>query len=316
LSNYSKNHKFSYMQVGAFHLGMLLLFMVLSVLITSCSKKVEEKDKESTNSTKIKIQRVRTAGSGEILNNPFNVLLLGSDSRNESIEGRSDSIMIIHVNPQEHSAFLISFPRDSRVSIPGHGTNKINAAMSYGGPSLTAKTIENLTGIKIDYIATTTFFGFTRMINNLGGVQITLEDSIKDPWAGANLKAGGQTLTGEQALAFSRSRHIPNGDFARASHQQDVVVAVFDQEREKQQPQDILKLINIFMNDCETNLTYPEIFRFINIAFNIKPENVTKKVLKGNTGTVGGASYVILNQKDLNKTFQSIKASDEEGSDE
>lgn len=313
---YGKKHKFLNSQVIAFNLGMLLLFMALSVFLTSCSKKVEEKDKEDTNSTKIKIQRVRTANSGEILKNPFNVLLLGSDSRNESIEGRSDSIIIIHVNPQEHSAFLISFPRDSRVNIPGHGTNKLNAAMSYGGPSLTAKTIENLTGIKIDYIATTTFLGFSRMINNLGGVQITLDNSIKDPWAGANLKAGEQIITGEQALAFSRARHIPNGDFARAGHQQDVVVAVFEQEHEKQQPQDILKLINIFMNDCETNLTYPEIFRLVNIAFNIKPENVSKKVLEGNTSTVGGASYVILDQKDLKETFQDIKATDQEGLDE
>jgi len=313
---YDKKHKFKNSQIFVFISGILLLFIALSVLLTSCSKKVKEEDREGTDSAEIKIQRVRTANSSGILKNPFNVLLLGSDSRNESIEGRSDSIMIIHVNPQEHSAFIISFPRDSKVSIPGHGTNKINAAMSYGGPSLTAKTIENLTGIKIDYIATTTFLGFARMINNLGGVHITLEESIKDPWAGANLKAGSQILTGEQALAFSRARHIPNGDFARAGHQQDVVAAVFEQERAKQQPQDILKLINIFMNDCETNLTYPEIFRLISIAFNIDPQKVNKKVLEGSTGTVGGASYVILDQKDLIDTFRGIEYSDEEGLNE
>lgn len=295
---YSKKHT----RWGPFLLTALLLFSAPLILF-GCSKKQPEKKPVP----KITIHRVREASLNAPAKEPFNILLLGSDSRTASIEGRSDAIILIHIDPRGQSAYAISIPRDSRVTIPGHGKNKINAAMSYGGPKLAVKTIENLGNIKIQYYAVTTFLGFANMIDRLGGVQITLEKSINDPWSGADLQAGSQKLTGNQALAFCRSRHIPEGDFARAAHQQDLIMAVFEQERTKQQPQDLLELITILMNDCEVNLTYREMFGLVRASINIQPDNIFRQVLPGNTATIGGTSYVILDNDEMQNAFNKIR---------
>lgn len=287
-----------------FCLATAVLLVSLPLITSSCSTSPAKK---KVNAPKIRIRRVRQAAWTGKPDEPLNVLLLGSDSRTESTEGRSDSIMLVHLDPKGKSSFAVSFPRDSKVTIPGHGTNKINAAMFYGGTKLTVKTIENLTGIKIDYYAVTTFIGFARIINNLGGVQITLDQPLKDTWAGADFAAGSQKFTGEDALAFCRARHIAQGDFTRAAHQQDLALAVFEQERQKKEPQDLLKLINIIMNDCDTNLSYTEIFRLAKAAMQVQPDRISGLVLPGGTATVGGTSYVILDQSELEKTFQKIK---------
>src|SRR5207249_5181013 len=105
---------------------------------------------------------------------PMFILSLGSDARpGQPPEAeRSDSIHIIGINPAKHRASILGFPRDSWVSIPGHGTNKINAALVEGGPLLTVQTIEQLTGIHIDYYLLTSFSGFTNMVNAIGGVTV------------------------------------------------------------------------------------------------------------------------------------------------
>ena len=287
---------FGYVLVAA------LLILPQTTLLSCSSKPVKKKTPD-----RIKIHRLREVSSTEMSSGPLNILLLGSDSRTESTTGLSDAIILVHINPKDKSAFLISFPRDSRVPVPGHKTDKINSAMFLGGPALTAKTIEDLTGIKIQYFAVTTFKGFTRMINNLGGVQITLEKSIRDRFAGANLGAGPQKLAGDQALAFCRSRHIPDGDFARAGHQQDLALAVFEQERPRMQPQDLFRLLNIFINDCETNLSYKEAFQLAMLISKVNPDKIKRVVLPGKVANIGGGSYVLLDENELKRIFAGIK---------
>ncbi len=291
-------------------LGALALVLFLASLLAffSCAKKPAQKaSKEKKTESRITINRVGEVTFSSTAPGPINILLLGSDSRTESIAGRSDAIMIVHINPQKKSAKLVSFPRDSRVPIPGRGTGKINSAMTYGGPNLTVQTIEQLTGIEIHYYAVTTFAGFTRIINGLGGVQIDIDAPIHDRWAGANLQAGPQRLDSSQALAFCRSRHIPGADFARAGHQQDLLVAAFEQEKQGTDAQKLLRLANLIINDCETSLSFREMFELARLVVQIEPQAVEKTVLPGTTANVGGASYVILNQGRLNQIFNAIK---------
>ncbi len=138
-------------------------------------------------------------------------------------------------------------------------------------------------------------------------MQITIEKPIRDRFAGANLGAGPQKLTGDQALAFCRSRHIPNGDFARAGHQQDLALAVLEQERPRMQPLDLFRLLNIFTNDCETNLSYKEAFQLGMLISKVERDKIKKIVLPGNVANIGGGSYVILDENELKKVFDGIK---------
>ena len=106
-----------------------------------------------------------------LLNKPMNFLLLGSDSRGQD-RGRSDVMMLVHSDPDRAKLYLISLPRDLWVPIPGHGTDKINAAYAYGGAPLAVQTVENLLKVRIDNVALTDFTGFFRLIDDLGGVTV------------------------------------------------------------------------------------------------------------------------------------------------
>jgi LCP family protein required for cell wall assembly len=139
----------------------------------------------------------------------------------------SDSLMLLHMGTGR--AVLISIPRDSYVPIPGHGYNKINAALSFGGPSLLATTVENVTGLHINHYMGIGFGGLVSVVNQVGGVNICLPTALHDPDSGVNLKAGCQTLNGTQALAFARDRHsFANEDLQRMQDQRAFLKALLD----------------------------------------------------------------------------------------
>ena len=156
-----------------------------------------------------------------------NILVLGTDSRTSASdpsqwqEGaqRTDAIMIVQVSGDRKTVSVMSIPRDSWVEIPGHGQGKINAAYSYGGPSLTIHAVENLTGIHIDHFAVANFESFVALTDEIGGVRVNLKTPQR--LAGKELGAGAQVLDGQQALAYTRERSsLPNGDFDRVKRQQ------------------------------------------------------------------------------------------------
>jgi LCP family protein required for cell wall assembly len=159
-----------------------------------------------------------------------NWLLVGSDSRTDLTEaqrralatgdaagGRTDTMMLLHTGSGTTS--LISIPRDSYVPIPGHGKNKINAAVAFGGPKLLTQTVEQATGLRINHYAEIGFGGFASVVDAVGGVRMCIDQPINDPKAGLNLAAGCQTLNGAQALGYVRTRATPLADLDRVKHQ-------------------------------------------------------------------------------------------------
>ena len=157
----------------------------------------------------------------------LNYVLLGSDSRDpeNAANGRSDSIMVVHLNAKRNKAYIVSFPRDMYVSIPGYGKNKINAAYSFGGVPLTVRTLENLTGTRMDHVALVDFEGFISLTNDLNGVTVPNKTAFSSH--GYNYPAGKITIKGEQALWFVRERHsLPGGDLDRAENQRNVIKAI------------------------------------------------------------------------------------------
>jgi LCP family protein required for cell wall assembly len=118
----------------------------------------------------------------------------------------SDSIMLLHMGGGK--PVLISIPRDSYVTIPGHGRNKINASLAFGGPSLLIKTVESVTGLRIDHYMGIGFGGLVSVVNTVGGVRVCVPAAIpKDSFSGFSLSKGCHNLNGTQALAFVRDRH-------------------------------------------------------------------------------------------------------------
>jgi len=153
-------------------------------------------------------------------------VLLGSDSRDPGADkGRSDSIMVAHLNKERNQAYIVSFPRDMYVTIPGHGKNKINAAYSLGGPALTVRTLEELTGVRMDHVVLIDFEGFIALTRDLGGVTVPNKTAFSSH--GFHYPKGKITIEGEKALWFVRERHaLPEGDLDRAANQRNVIKAI------------------------------------------------------------------------------------------
>ncbi|MGO1561312.1 cell envelope-related transcriptional attenuator [Actinomycetales bacterium JB111] len=171
---------------------------------------------------------------------PVNILVLGSDSRISAGDPsqwqvgaqRTDAIMIVHVAGDREDATVMSFPRDSYVPIPGHGENRVNAAFSFGGPSLMIQTVEDLTGIPIDYFVLADFESFADLTDELGGVTITLPNGVEGTdrdGREVDLDPGTHLLDGEEALVYARDRmNTPGGDFGRVQRQQNWVRALMN----------------------------------------------------------------------------------------
>ncbi|BBY26570.1 hypothetical protein GCM10023114_21850 [Mycolicibacterium sediminis] len=162
-------------------------------------------------------------------------LLVGSDSRQGlTVEqqadlatggdvgnGRTDTILVVHVPGLGSGAptTMVSIPRDSYVSIPGYGEDKINAAFSLGGAALLAQTVEQATGIRLDHYAEIGFDGFAELVDAVGGVTMCPPEPISDPLAGIDLPAGCQELDGRTALGYVRTRATPRADLDRMVNQ-------------------------------------------------------------------------------------------------
>src|SRR5215210_4690966 len=142
-----------------------------------------------------------------------NYVLLGSDSRvkTNAGQGRSDVLMVMHLSGDRKSAYMISFPRDMYVPIPGHGKDKINAAFAYGGPPLAVRTVEGLVDTRMDHLALIDFEGFINLTQELGGV--TVHNKYDSVSQGYKFPVGNITVSGDEALAYVRERkQLPHGD--------------------------------------------------------------------------------------------------------
>ncbi|GAA3121551.1 LCP family protein [Nonomuraea salmonea] len=169
-----------------------------------------------------------------------NWLLVGSDSRKgltaaqrkklatgRAAGQRTDSMMLLHIPEGSDAPTLVSLPRDSAITIPGRGRDKLNSAYAFGGPKLLVRTVENATGVHIDHYMEIGFAGFVDIVDAVGGVEINVRAAVNDPKAGLKLKKGTQVLTGSQALGYVRTRKggaLP--DFERTKRQRQFLSAV------------------------------------------------------------------------------------------
>jgi LCP family protein required for cell wall assembly len=159
---------------------------------------------------------------------PQTLLILGSDRRarvnSEGASGaRSDTIMLVRLNPKEGATAIMSLPRDLKVRIPGHGVQKINAAYDLGGPALTLRTVQRLTGLPINHVISVTFKGFWRAVNAIGCVYADVDrDYFNDSgeFSYIDIDPGYQRLCARQALQYVRYRHTDT-DLVRSARQQD-----------------------------------------------------------------------------------------------
>ena len=240
--------------------------------------------------TKEKTVKNAKIKSSSTLSKPFTILLMGVDSEDEEIAGSSfngDSLILITFNPENLNATILSIPRDTYVPITcfaGKAKSKITHAAWYGEECM-MNTIENFTGINIDYFVKINFKGVVKVVDTLGGVEVDVPYSFCEQNSERKfgndtvyVDAGLQTLNGEKALAFSRNRHTwpaycgakysnyVSNDFIRGQNQQTVLKAILNKIKEKGNLQTIYKLLDVVSNSMETNMSTNEILSLYNVA--------------------------------------------------
>lgn len=202
-----------------------------------------------------------------------NILLIGTDARSSDEDGRSDSMIVLSINSKKNRIVMTSILRDSYVEIPGHGSNRINAAYSYGQEDLLIQTIEQNFKIPIDAYAKVDFFSFIDIVDAVGGVEIDVSEEEKE-WVNAYLNetnellgkefgdgyltsAGVQTLSGKQALSYARIRYIGT-DFQRTERQREIITAVAAKAK-TMGPTAITKLMDSVLPNVKTNMKHSEL---------------------------------------------------------
>jgi LCP family protein required for cell wall assembly len=233
---------------------------------------------------------------------PIFILFIGSGARPGDDVERSlaDSIHIVSIVPAKHKAAILGIPRDSYVEIPGRGTAKINSAMFYGGPPLLVQTVESLTGIKLDYWALTTFWGFQAMINSIGGLTLDVPFAMQDSASGSNFEPGVQKLRGGEALAFARDRHsLPAGDFGRSEDGGRLLIAALAQFRKEfnKDPSRLLTWVAGGFRNVQTEAPLDEVLALAFTCTLVNPKQVENVVAPGSTGMAGGISIVNLSSQ-------------------
>lgn len=164
-----------------------------------------------------------------------NILIMGRDNRKESGAGsaRSDSNIVVSIDPVTKKARIFSVLRDTYVDIEGHGQNRINTAVALGGPNLAMKTFGDFLGLTIQYYVYTDFDGFRSLVDELGGIDIYVDKTITDRTLGEKIvvEEGQQHLDGKHALSYVRFRKDAQGDFGRSERQRKFLMVVLDEVR-------------------------------------------------------------------------------------
>ena len=263
-----------------------------------------------------------------------NWLLVGSDRRaDQGTTGggvtrplwrygaqRAVTIMMVHLPADRDRAYLVSFPRDAWVPIQGHGSAKVNAAFSFGGPPLLIATVERLTGVRVDHFAVLDFEGFKSMTDALGGVDVQVTRTVWAPAQKVLWPAGTHHLDGARALDFVRQRHnLPGGDLGRIKRQQAFLKALARQAADRGTLTNPLKL-NAFLEAATKAVSADEslttsTLRSLALQFrSVRPDDLVFLTAPvAGMGTEGRQSVVYLDWAKGQRLYRALREDTVEG---
>lgn len=237
---------------------------------------------------------------------PFSVLVLGVDER-EDDAGRSDTIIVLTVNPETKSTKMVSLPRDTYTEMVGRGfQDKLNHAYAFGGIEMSMASVEKLLDIPIDYVTQVNMESFKDIVNAVGGVNVN--NTLDFQQGTATFKKGNIHLNGEEALAFVRMRYEdPRGDFGRQDRQKQVIQAVLKEGASVSSLLNYKSIFGAIGNNVRTNMTFDEM---VEVQKNYR-DAVGKIdqifIDKGEGKKMNGIWYYIMNDEELTDIQNELK---------
>lgn len=245
----------------------------------------------------------------------INILALGVDDGEYGAGNdqprRSDTIMLVSIDPSTNSANVLSIPRDTAVRIPTQkGLDKIAHAHFYGGPQLVMRTVSEVLGVPIHYFVEADFKGFEQIVDVLDGVDLYVEQNMnyEDPYADLkiNLHQGFQHLDGDEAGQYVRFRHDELGDIGRIQRQQKFVQAVADKLLQPATLFKISSLASAVKQNIRTDMSAVQMLRVANTLKGLKQENIRTAMLPGNFGDKENISYWIMDKEETIRLVQKM----------
>lgn len=288
-----------------------------AVWYNNISKELNQGDYTEEELSAINDQLVQTTSYTE----PFYVLLVGSDKR-EDEEGqadadgaRSDTNIVVRVDPVNNQATLVSIPRDTMVELDGYGTNKFNAAYNYGGVASTIREASQLTGVGISHYVEVGFNDLVNLVDAVGGVDVYVDELVDDPdadgttdnpdWTHWVIQPGQQHLCGGEALTFARSRAYVDGDFTRTSNQRKVIEALVN----KVMSLSVTEMPAVVQAAAKCVTTDMKITDILALAQQMKGNGsltMYSAMLPSITGDVNGISYVFCDEDATEKMMKIV----------
>ncbi|MBE3579809.1 MAG: LCP family protein [Caldanaerobacter subterraneus] len=240
------------------------------------------------------------------------VLILGIDETSPDDPHRSDTMMVISYNLNTQKGYILSIPRDTMVTIPGHGVQKINAAYPIGGPKLAMEEVSQLTGEDISYYVKIDYEGFKKLVDAIGGVEMNVPmDMNYDDYAGnlhIHLKKGWQHLDGEEALQLVRFRHgYAEQDLERVKVQREFLLAALDKIKSPsillKLPQ-LLKTVNQYV---ETNIPPSLMVKYAEYAAKVSKNDIITATLPGNPEYINSIAYYVVDPEEIKKFMSDLQ---------
>lgn len=238
-------------------------------------------------------EEVQIAKEDQIDNDVYNVLLVGTDSRDPNADmGRSDSMMLVSFNKNEGKSSVISFLRDTLVDIDGYGKSRLGHTYAYGGVGLTINTLNQQFGLDIQNYVTINFENLVNIIDELGGIEVTLTEEEAEYYRQngmPDIQAGPVTLTGSQALAHARNRTL-DSDFGRTRRQRSVMYGIYRKVLEQRDPSTLMPLITYCMTQVKTNMSVTDIYNMATDVLSV--DNLkTQQAAVPQEGTYNSITY-------------------------
>ena len=250
----------------------------------------------------------------DVAREPFYMLLLGTDGRPGETSYRADTIILARIDPTEQQVTLISIPRDTRITYKGE-TMKINAAHTEEGAAGMVEAVNELCGIEISHYAEISFDGLVQLVDALGGVEVNVPDEIDDPKAADfTIEPGLQTLNGEQALAFCRSRAFADGDYTRMRHQRIFVAALANTILNKTDATQLPGIIDAMADMVATDLSLPDILSLANAMRGMDTDSMWTANIPSHAGGdtyINGVSYVFVHEDELEEMMARVDAGED-----
>ena len=241
--------------------------------------------------------KLRTVEGVDVGRDTIFILAVGSDARpgQDMTRSRGDALQLVGINTRTGAASSIGIPRDSWVPIPGHGSNRVNAALYFGGPQLLGRTVGNLVGVQPQYVFVTRFKFFENMVDSIGGITVNNPRPFSDPYLKPKgFKSGRIHVDGYGAMAFSRIRKgLAGGDFDRSANQQRTLRGIQARIRaQADRPGFMERGVMTVLKHLHTNVRPGELFELAQVVAQVQPHKIKTCVVQGGIGNVGGASVV------------------------